>query len=262
MTAVIGVFDSGVGGLSVLTEIRRELPDADLFYLADQARAPYGVRTLAEVAEMTAEASRWLLDRGATTITIACNTASAAALHALRAKHPDVPFVGMEPAVKPAAVSTATGVIGVVATAATFQGELFASVLQRHATGAKVLTRACPKWVELVERAEVEGPEARRQVEACLEPILDGGADTLVLGCTHLPFLIPLIETVAGPGVTIVDPAPAVARQVRRVASSARGSGRLTLATSGDPEHFRRVSYELAGIESLEPVLACTWNDS
>ncbi|MGH8947826.1 MAG: glutamate racemase, partial [Acidimicrobiia bacterium] len=232
-----------------------------LFYLADQARAPYGVRTLAEVAEMTEEASRWLIDRGATTITIACNTASAAALHALRASHPDVPFVGMEPAVKPAVVSSATGVIGVLATAATFQGELFASVLQRHATGATVLTRACPKWVGLVEKAEVAGSEARRQVAACLAPMMDAGADTLVLGCTHFPFLIPLIQAVAGPDVRIVDPAPAVARQVRRVASGVGGSGRLTLATSGEPERFLEVARVLAGIEAVEPVLACNWND-
>jgi glutamate racemase len=259
---MIGVFDSGVGGLSVLTEIRREMPFADLLYLADQERAPYGVRTLGEVAELTEQAARWLLDRGATTITIACNTASAAALHALRANHPDVPIVGMEPAVKPAAVSSATGVIGVVATAATFQGELFASVMQRHAAGATVLTSACPRWVELVERAQVDGPEAIRQVESCLAPILDAGADTLVLGCTHFPFLIPLIERVAGPELTIVDPAPAVARQVRRVALDTESSGRLRLATSGDPERFRRVAHALAGIETLEPVLACSWNDS
>jgi glutamate racemase len=258
---VIGVFDSGVGGLSVLAEIRRELPFADLLYLADQDRAPYGVRTLNQVAGMTEQASRWLLDRGATTITIACNTASAAALHALRASHPDIPIVGMEPAVKPAAVSTATGVIGVVATAATFQGELFASVMERHAAGTTVLTRACPRWVELVERAEVDGHEATREVESCLAPILDSGADTLVLGCTHFPFLIPLIERVAGPELTIVDPAPAVARQVRRVAPANEGSGRLTLATSGDPERFHRVAHALAGIDALEPVLACTWND-
>ena len=262
MTPMIGVFDSGVGGLSVLTEIRREMPSADLLYLADQARAPYGVRTLGEVAEMTEQATRWLLDRGATTITIACNTASAAALQALRASHPDVPFVGMEPAVKPAAVGSATGVIGVVATAATFQGELFASVMQRHAAGTTVLTRACPSWVELVERAEIDGPEAKQQVAACLAPILDGGADTVVLGCTHFPFLVPLIVELAGPGVKVVDPAPAVARQVRRVASATGGSARLTLATSGDPETFRRVAHELARIQALEPVLACSLNDS
>ncbi len=258
---MIGVFDSGVGGLSVLTEIRREMPTADLLYLADQARAPYGVRTLEEVADMTGDASQWLLDRGATTITIACNTASAAALHALRAAHPDIPFVGMEPAVKPAALRTDSGVIGVVATAATFQGALFASVVQRHAAGATVLTRACPKWVELVEMGEVQGPEARQQVEMCLAPLLEAGADILVLGCTHFPFLVPLIEAVAGPALTVVDPAPAVARQVKRVAKDAAGMGRLILATSGDLDRFGDLARDLAGIVATEPVLACSWNE-
>ena len=260
MSPMIGVFDSGVGGLSVLTEIRRELPAADLLYLADQGRAPYGVHSLEEVAAMAGDVSHWLLERGATTIVIACNTASAAALHQLRARHPDVPFVGMEPAVKPAALSTSTGVIGVVATAATFQGELFSSVVQRHAVGATVLTRACPRWVELVESGEVEGPGARNQVENCLSPILDGGADTLVLGCTHFPYLVPLIVEV-GPGLRIVDPAPAVARQVARVARSPEGSGTLVLATSGDPALFSQVAKDLAGIEAVRPVLACSWND-
>lgn len=259
MTPVIGVFDSGVGGLTVLTEIRRLLPTADLLYLADQGRAPYGVRSLDEVAAIAEQASGWLLDRGADMITIACNTASAAALHRLRARHPEVPFVGMEPAVKPAAVRTGTGVIGVVATAATFQGELFASVVQRHAQGATVLTQACPTWVDLVEAAVIDGKTARSGVESCLAPILQGGADTLVLGCTHFGYLVPLIEEVAGPGLTIIDPAPAVARQVGRVTPSAEGEGTLQLATSGDPERFERVAYTLAGIEPGRPVLAFTW---
>jgi glutamate racemase len=259
---MIGVFDSGVGGLSVLAEIRRELPDADVVYLADQARAPYGVKTLEEVATMSEQVSRWLMDKGASTITIACNTASAAALIRLRALYQDVAFVGMEPAVKPAALTTSTGVIGVLATAATFQGELFASVVQRHAEGLTVVTRACPRWVELVESGLHDGPEVQVQVERCLSPLLEAGADTLVLGCTHFPFLTPVIERIAGPGVTVVDPAPAVARQVRRIARVPRGSGRLLLATSGDPARFEQVAYDLAGIETEQPVLACTWNDN
>jgi glutamate racemase len=258
---MIGVFDSGVGGLSVLTEIRRELPEADIVYLADQARAPYGVRSLEQVASMSGEVSRWLMDRGASTITIACNTASAAALHHLRSLHPDVTFVGMEPAVKPAALTSSTGVIGVLATAATFQGELFASVVQRYADGATVLTRACPRWVELVESGVTDGPEAREQVERCLAPLIEAGVDTLVLGCTHFPFLRSVIESVVGPGVNIVDPAPAVARQVKRVARSPRESGRLILATSGDPARFQQLAYDLAGIETDQAVLACIWND-
>jgi glutamate racemase len=257
---MIGVFDSGVGGLGVLAEIRRELPSADLIYLADQARAPYGVRGLDELAGMSAQVTDWLLDRGASTITIACNTASAAALHRLRSLHPQVPFVGMEPAVKPAALATSSGVIGVLATSATFQGALFASVVERHADDLTVLTRACPEWVQLVEGGVVDGQQARAQVEKCLRPVLDRGADTLVLGCTHFTFLTPVIEKVAGPGVAIVDPAAAVARQVRKVAASGTGSGRLFLATSGDPDRFARQAHDLAGIETEQAVLACTWN--
>jgi glutamate racemase len=258
---MIGVFDSGVGGLSVLTEIRRLLPSADLLYFADQGRAPYGVRSLEEVAAMSGEVTQWLLERDAELITIACNTASAASLHQLRARHPGVPFVGMEPAVKPAALNSSRGVIGVLATAATFQGELFASVVQRHASGATVLTRACPTWVELVEGGEIDGPETRRQVEDCLAGLLDDGADTLVLGCTHFSFLVPVIEEVAGPRVGIVDPAPAVARQVQRLASGFEGDGRLVLASSGDPEKFAELAERLAGIHATEPVLAWVWND-
>jgi glutamate racemase len=258
---VIGVFDSGVGGLSVLVEIRRLLPDADLLYLADQSRAPYGVRSLDEVAAMSSQVSEWLLEHGADNITIACNTASAAALHRLRATHRGIPFVGMEPAVKPAALETSSGVIGVLATAATFQGELFASVLQRHAAGMTVLTRACPAWVELVESGVVAGAEARDRVAADIAPLLAEGADTLVLGCTHFSFLAPSIAAVAGPGVAIVDPGPAVARQVGRVAGDTGGTGDLVLATSGDPDRFARLAHDLAGIRSPHPVLACTWNE-
>jgi glutamate racemase len=218
------------------------------------------VRSLEEVATMAGEVTDWLLERGAEIITIACNTASAAALHQLRARHPGAPFVGMEPAVKPAALNTTSGIIGVLATAATFQGELFASVVQRHASGATVLTRACPDWVELVEIGEIEGPVTRRQVDRCLAPLLEGGADALVLGCTHFSFLVPVIEDVAGPGVAIVDPAPAVARQVQKVAGETEGDGRLVLATSGDPERLRESARRLAGIEATEPVVAWAWN--
>jgi glutamate racemase len=258
---MIGVFDSGVGGLGVLAEIRKTIPQADLIYLADQARAPYGVRDLEELATITAQVSRWLMERGATTIAIACNTASAAALHPLRSMYPGFPFVGMEPAVKPAALTTSSGVIGVLATAATFQGELFASVVQRHAGGVQVLARACPEWVAMVEEGKVDGPETRSKVESCLRPLLDSGADTLVLGCTHFAFLTRVIGAVAGEGVTVVDPAPAVARQVGRVARGQSGSGRLILATSGDPDRFDRLAQALAGITASEPVLACVWND-
>ncbi len=253
---MIGVFDSGLGGLGVLAHVRRELPDADLLYLADQARAPYGIRSLEEVAVISEQVTEWLLEQGATTIVFACNTASAAALNRVRASHPEVPCVGMEPAVKPAALVTKSGVIGVLATAATFQGELFASVVSRHAAGLEVLTAACPRWVELVEAGILAGDEAETAVSACLEPVLSGGADVLVLGCTHFPFLQEVIGAVAGPEVTIVDPAPAVAQQVVRVHRARSGRRALRLATSGSPRLLEQLARELAGIEATEPALA------
>jgi glutamate racemase len=235
---MIGVFDSGVGGLGILKEVHRLLPTADLLYLADHARAPYGTRSLAEVKSRCEEVSDLLAAQGCDVITIACNTASAAALHHLRAIRPYVAFVGMEPAVKPAAAATATGRVGVVATAATFQGELFSSVLDRFAAGIDVTTVPCPEWVRLVEEGVVEGPRADAAVRRCLEPLQTAGVDVVVLACTHYPVLRDLIEQVMGPGVTVIDPAPAVAAQAARVArarGAAGGSGDIRVATTGDP---------------------------
>ncbi len=259
MSGMIGVFDSGVGGLGVLSYIRRELPDANLVYLADQARAPYGTRSLQEVAAISEEVTAWLLERGATTVVVACNTASAAALNNLREIHPTVPFVGMEPAVKPAALVTRSGVIGVLATAATFQGELYSSVVARHAPDVKVLIVACPAWVRLVEAGMVTGTEVERQVAECLAPLLEGGADVLVLGCTHFPFLRSVIEHVAGASIAVVDPAPAVALQVARVHGGEPGQGTLDLVTTGSPERLRDLALDLVGIEPTRPVLACSF---
>jgi glutamate racemase len=213
----IGVFDSGVGGLSVWREIARQLPHEDTLYLADQAHVPYGSRQLAEVREFSGRITRFLLDQGAKVIVIACNTASAAALHALRRTFPDVPFVGMEPAVKPAVERTRNGVVGVIATRATFQGELFASLVQRYADDVRVLTQVCPGLVAVVEAGRLDTPETEALLRQCLTPLIEAGADQLVLGCTHYPFLRPSIERMVGAGVAVIDPAPAVARQVRRV---------------------------------------------
>lgn len=253
---MIGVFDSGVGGLGVLSHIRRELPGEDLLYLADQSRAPYGTRSLEEVAALSEEVTDWLLGRGATTVVVACNTASAAAINRLRQMHPTVPFVGMEPAVKPAALATRSGVIGVLATAATFQGELYSSVVSRHASDVQVLNAACPAWVSLVEAGRVTGREVEQHVAECLAPLVAGGADVLVLGCTHFPFLRPVIEQMVGTTVAVVDPAPAVALQVARVHVAEPGEGDLVLATTGSPDHFASLARDLAGIEPTGPVLA------
>lgn len=233
--------------MSVLTEIRSALPRADLVYVADRARAPFGPRPLEEVAEIAREISNWLVDFGANCLVVACNTASAAALDQIRADHPDIPVVGMEPAVKPAAETSATGTVAVVATAATFQGELFASVVNRFAGGVRVLSRPCPEWVELVEDGVVDGPDAESAVREVIADFVEADADRIVLACTHFSFLKHVIERVSG--LAVIDPAPAVAHQVARVAPHG-GGGDITLAASGDLAEFERLADELAGISS------------
>jgi glutamate racemase len=233
----------------VYSEIRRLLPDADVVYLADRGHAPYGNRSLAEVGAIAAACTTHLLNRGASTVVVACHTASAAALHSLRVQFPAVPFVGMEPALKPAAAMTRSGVVGVLATAATFQGELFASLVDRYAAGLEVITRACPGWAEMVENGVVEGDVAMREVNRYLSPVLDRGADTLVLGCTHYPFLKSTITAIAGPQRPIIDPAAAVAAQVVRVAVDPGASGRTTLHTTGDPVATRDIVSRLTGLD-------------
>lgn len=256
MGPVIGVFDSGVGGLGVLTEIRRLLPGADLVYIADTAAAPYGTRTLEEVLERSDAITRRLVAAGSGVITIACNTASAASLHPLRRRYPDVAFVGMEPAVKPAAATTSTGRVGVVATAATFQGVLFSTVVDRFAADVEVLTAACPSWVELVEAGVTTGPVARTEVESCLAPMRAAGIDVLVLACTHYPALVDVISEVMGPAVRMIDPAPAVARQTQRVAAGhhQEGNGVARLYSTGDSSSLATAVHRL-GIDSWATLL-------
>ena len=246
---MIGVFDSGVGGLPVLGEIRRLLPKADLVYVADRARAPYGPRMLSEVRDISLDIAHWLVDRGVSTLVVACNTASTAGLEPIRRQFPNVQVVGMEPAVKPAAATTNTGVIGVFATAATFQGDLFDSVVSRHAAGVRVVPVACPDWVELVESGMDDKAKLERSVAAAVEPVVDAGADTLVLGCTHFSFLKATISERAGPNVTVIDPAPAVASQTAKVSAEVAGEGSLTLTASGDLREFERLVDRLAEFE-------------
>jgi glutamate racemase len=240
----IGIFDSGVGGLSVWREIIRQFPHEDTLYLADQAHVPYGSRRLVEVRDFSEGVTRFLLAQGAKVIVIACNTASAAALHYLRCTFPDVPFVGMEPAVKPAAEQTCSGVVGVIATQATFQGELFASLVERYAGDVRVITQACPGLVEAVEAGALDAPKTEALLRGYLTPLVEAGMDQLVLGCTHYPFLRSAIARVLGADVTVIDPAPAVARQTGRVlaqrgAGASRGGvGHRVFYTSGDVTAF------------------------
>lgn len=252
---MIGMFDSGVGGFSVLREVRRLHPQLDVIYLADSVHAPYGQRSLKELSELSHRNVGWLLAQGAEVIAIACNTASAAALTGLRQAHPGISFVGMEPAVKPARAYTRNGVVGVLATEATFQGELFASVVGRFGDGIEVVTRACSGWADLVEQGRVAGAEAEAAIALHLDPVLAAGADTLVLGCTHYPFLLPMIHERAGAQVVVVDPAPAVGRQIGRLAGR-RGSGRVRILTTGDPDAVRATMKRLTGWD--DPVAAIT----
>jgi glutamate racemase len=215
----IGVFDSGLGGLSVLAEIRRLLPKENILYFADQAHIPYGPRPLQEVQGYAEQITLFLLDQGAKVIVLACNTASAAALHMLRNKFPSVPFVGMEPAVKPAAKITESKKVGVLATPATFQGELFASVVERFAEGVDVLEQTLPGLVNLIEEGILNGPQIEAILTPALERLLAEGVDTLVLACTHYPFIIPTIKKLVGPQIQVIDPAPAIARQTQRLLS-------------------------------------------
>ena len=242
--APIGIFDSGVGGLSVLRAIRDQLPCHPIIYVGDQAHVPYGLHTKGEVRAFSEGITRFLLDHGAKLIVVACNTASAAALHDLRATFPTVPFVGMEPAVKPAAAITHSGVIGVLATPVTFQSDLYASVVERFGQEVTILQDACPGLVNQIESGYLESPETRQILEKALHPMLAQGADTVVMGCTHYPFVIPLIQEIVGPGVQVIDPAPAVARQAGRLLESLglnahhETTGNKTFFTTGNPRHF------------------------
>lgn len=249
----VGIFDSGVGGLSVLHAIRQALPYEPVIYLADQARVPYGPRPLAQVRAFSEQITRFLLAKGAKLIVVACNTASAAALQSLRQMFPDTPFVGMEPAVKPAAEQTQTGRVGVLATPATFQGALYASVIERFANGVTVFQHTCPGLVQQIEAGKLDAPETRAILHAALDPMLAQGIDRVVLGCTHYPYVIPIIQEIVGPAVQVIDPAPAIARQVGRVLE-ARGllrqapdPGLVHILTTGDPRRLQALLPQLLG---------------
>ena len=256
---MVGIFDSGVGGLSVWREVAHHLPRERTFYVADQAHVPYGSRSLTEVREFSESITRYLLARNAKVIVLACNTASAASLHHLRRVFPTVPFVGMEPAVKPAIERTQSGVVGVIATEATFQGDLFASLVERYAGNVRVITRACPGLVGAVEAGKLDTHETMDLLRRCLEPLVAAGIDQLVLGCTHYPFLEAAIRSIVGPGVGIIDPAAAVARQAARVRTQrgledapsmddAPGEGaRHVFCTTGDACAFADMAQRLLG---------------
>ncbi|OGN75889.1 MAG: glutamate racemase [Chloroflexi bacterium GWB2_49_20] len=243
----IGIFDSGVGGLSVLKAIRNQLPNESILYLADQSHVPYGQRSLEDVRQFSTVITQFLLDQGTKLIVVACNTASAAALHHLRITFPHISFVGMEPAVKPAAEFSLTRRVGVLATPATFQGALYASVVERFARDVTIYQHTCPGLVEQIEAGDLDTSKTRAILEDALLPMVEKGIDTIVLGCTHYPFVIPLIKNIVGDGIRVIDPAPAVARQIDHVLNSGKlsnidkSASTMMFYTTGNSVEFNKI---------------------
>lgn len=244
--ATIGIFDSGSGGLSVYREIVKLLPYERYVYFADNAHCPYGEKSAAYIQDRARAITEILLGMGVDIIVVACNTATAAAIATLRAEYPKVSFVGMEPAVKPAALGTNTGVIGVLATAGTLKGSKYLKTKGQYEDDVRIVEHVGEGFVELVENGILDGPEAEETVRKSLQPLLDAGADRIVLGCTHYPFLKPVISAIAGPDVQIIDPAPAVARQTVRMLEKDcipmdEGPFGIDLYFSGEPDSLQRI---------------------
>lgn len=247
---MIGIFDSGAGGLSVFREIRKVLPEQSYIYYADSAHCPYGEKSREYIIDRAREITHFLLEKGCEIIVVACNTATAAAITTLREEFP-VRFIGMEPAIKPAALSTRTGVVGVLATAATLKAAKYIANREKWARDVKIVEHVGQGFVELVENGMVDGPAAESTVKASLVPLLEAGADIIVLGCTHYPFLMDTInkiaaETVPERQVTVIDPAPAVARHLLEVMKAegmeakAPDGYSLELCSSGDNENLEK----------------------
>ncbi len=261
--APVAVFDSGVGGLSVLRHIRDQLPHENLLYFADQAHIPYGNHSRQDVTGFVTTLTAALLDVPIKALVVACNTASAAALTELRRSFPQLPIVGMEPALKPAAAATRSGVVGVLATPGTFASPRYASLMTRFAPGLEVYEDPCLGLVQQIEQGDLNGPETEAIVRRAVEPMLVAGADVLVLGCTHYPFIMPLLQRVSGEQVVIIDPAPAVARQTANVlqqnqlAAPVSQDGTVRCLTTGNPRRLSRMSSNLLGYSC--PAEAVVW---
>lgn len=262
--APVGVFDSGVGGLTILGDLLRELPGERFVYFGDTGNCPYGVREEEEIQRLALAGARLLLERGAKIIVVACNTASVSALAELRAAYAaySVPFVGVVPAVKPAAERTRAGKVGIAATEASARGTYLKRLIADHANGVRVFAQGCPDLVTLAEAGTLDGPAAEAAVRAYVQPMLDAGIDELVLGCTHFPAMRAVFERVAGPDVEVIDSGAAVARQARRVLAQrgllAAPGGKPARAPrppdthdefwcSGDPIRFARVASAILG---------------
>lgn len=249
---MIALFDSGLGGLSVFQAVRQLLPNHDYLYLADSLYVPYGPRPTAWVRQRSLSLGQGLQQHGAKLLVVACNTASSAALEQLRATLP-IPVVGLEPAIKPAVASTRSGKVGVLATAGTLNGARFASLVERYAGDVEVYTQPCHGWAEAVEQGQVEAPSTRRLVDQYVQPLMSQGVDTLVLGCTHYPFLQQIIQQSAGPGVKLIETGSAVARRVAYLVEQhqiSAGTGHFQLYTTGNPATVSSIVEHLLGQRS------------
>ncbi len=256
--APIGVFDSGAGGFTVLSALRQELPQEHYIYFGDTAYCPYGVRSDAEITALTTRACRFLIEQGVKLIVIACNTASQAALTTLRATFP-LPFVGVVPAVKPAARFTKHGRVGVAATNQAARAAYLRQLIDDYASGIQVYAVGCPELVTLVERGELSGPLVEETLSHSLHPVLVHDIDVLVLGCTHFPALRPAIEHVVGRQVLVIDSGAAIARRTRSILDTealihpkSPEGGALQVWCSGDAITFSQVASKVLGY----PVLA------
>jgi glutamate racemase len=252
-TAPIGVFDSGVGGLTILTALRRVLPQEDFIYLGDTAHCPYGTRSEAEVIDLSLRACHFLVQQEVKLIVVACNTASQSALNILRATY-KIPFVGVVPAVKPAARITRSGRIGIIATNQAAKAAYLRQLIDDFAEGIEVEAIGSPEMVTLAEQGEFDGPRVEEVVKRTLQPMLDKGVDVIVLGCTHFPALRPVIERQAGKRVQIIDSGAAIARRTYAVLEGedalhpdTPAGGNLTIWCSGKPAAFSEVASKLLG---------------
>lgn len=248
----IGVFDSGVGGLSVLREIHRLLPHIPTLYFADQKHVPYGPRPHTEIYGFVRQVTEFFIENGAEVIVLACHAASAAALYPLRQDYPHIPFVGIEPAVKPAAIATKSRVIGVLTTQATADGELYRKVLTQFAKDVQVITQVAPRLVELVEAGTFHTEAGKNVIADYLNPLIEAGIDQLVLACTHFPFLANELIEISQGKMALVDPGLAVAKQVQRVLPTQfiPAIETHTYFTSGDVKAFEQALQTLIGVSA------------
>jgi glutamate racemase len=266
----IGVFDSGVGGLWILKNLKIDLPEYNYIYFGDQAHIPYGKKSLEEIKKFSEEIVKFLINKNCQIIVIACNTASTASLKYLREKYPNIIFVGMEPAVKSAVEITQTKRVGVLATPATFQGQLYHSVVERFAQGVEIFTDTCPGLVEQIEKGDLSENKTEKILEKAILPMLEKNIDTIVLGCTHYPFVIPLIKKITREKVNIIDPTSAIVKRVEHLLEFGKelrksdflNSGeneKLEIFTSGQSKEMEILLSKLFS-ENIE-IKQISWND-